>query len=239
MPCVRGKGAGLQHNGPLDPQRALSLVFTLASKEFPRNRRPSGRSPQALPEPPRWDRKRLSSSGGHGPGDARSGARGRPAPTSTTHVRVLPTRENLQRGEAGARAGDLRQEQQDARAVQRAPALPARVQGVEPFERVAELIPESADSRVEESLDERQRGGRAGPPDRGAAHEEPGDGGQRHSRPAQPEEAREHGAGKSTALLASFRGGKDRPGREERRKAAAETRERKQISVKSAPSAAV
>src|SRR6266850_2321110 len=177
MPCVRGKGAGLQHNGPLDPQRALSLVFTLASKEFPRNRRPSGRSPQALPEPPRWDRKRLSSSGGHGPGDARSGARGRPAPTSTTHVRVLPTRENLQRGEAGARAGDLRQEQQDARAVQRAPAL--------------------------------------------------------------PEEAREHGAGKSTALLASFRGGKDRPGREERRKAAAETRERKQISVKSAPSAAV
>src|SRR5439155_14063031 len=139
---------GLQHNGPLDPQRALSLVFTLASKEFPRNRRPSGRSPLALAS--HRDRPQTRpSSGGHKTGDARSGPRGRPAPTRTTHVRVPPTRENLLRGEARARAGDLGQEQQDARAVQRAPALPARVQGVEPFERAAELIPESADSRVE------------------------------------------------------------------------------------------
>src|SRR5882724_2372652 len=39
MPCVRGKSGRLQHNGPPDSQRALSLVFTAASKEFPRNRR--------------------------------------------------------------------------------------------------------------------------------------------------------------------------------------------------------
>src|ERR1700730_884963 len=43
MPCVRVKSAGVQHNGPPDPQRALSLVFTAASKEIPRNRRPGRR----------------------------------------------------------------------------------------------------------------------------------------------------------------------------------------------------
>src|SRR6266446_4934362 len=78
MPCVRGKSGGVQHNGPLDPQRALSLVFTAASKEIPRNRRRAGGSPRALGEPPILDAGALLLLG-HEPGETRSGARrGRP-----------------------------------------------------------------------------------------------------------------------------------------------------------------
>src|SRR6266850_1223769 len=132
MPCVRGKSGRLQHNGPPDSQRALSLVFTAASKEFPRNRRRGRRlatSPCGATDP---RAQALPSSRDTTPERPDTGRVVGVLPTSTTHVRVLPTRGALLRGEAGARAGDLRQEQQDARAVQRAPALPPRVQGERP-----------------------------------------------------------------------------------------------------------
>src|SRR3981189_706583 len=74
MPCVRGKSGSLQHNGPPDPQRALSLVFTAASKEIPRNRRP-GRRLATSPCGARSRTQALPSFRGHDPGVTRSRAR--------------------------------------------------------------------------------------------------------------------------------------------------------------------
>src|SRR5882724_9151886 len=93
MPCVRGKSGGVQHNGPPDPQRALSLVFTAASKEIPRNRRRAGGSPRALGEPPILDAGALLLLGHERPERPGPGRAVGVLPTSTTHVRILPTRE--------------------------------------------------------------------------------------------------------------------------------------------------